>query len=126
MAPDWASRPRGFLCHEFITYCDRLAWFHAKQAREERLRTGTRSPARGQGGAVPRGAYRSEALRALYGRYSMAPGQGRLVTDEDYAEPRMTGSQFQRLVQDMGLMQPNGGSLGCGLARGSGVELEVY
>ncbi len=63
--------------------------------------------------AVPRGVYRSEALRALYGRYSMAPGQGRLVADEDYAEPRMTGSQFQRLVQDMGLMQPNGGWVVC-------------
>ncbi|GIM11240.1 hypothetical protein Vretimale_14772, partial [Volvox reticuliferus] len=51
---------------------------------------------------------KAELMRQLYARYATAPGQPRIVTVADFAEPRMSGSQLQRLVTALGLMQPAG------------------
>ncbi|GLC33031.1 hypothetical protein PLESTM_000016400, partial [Pleodorina starrii] len=97
-----AIRARCYPPHEFISHCERLSYWQARQAREHRIKVASKVP------GVPRGAERAELLRRVYHRYAVTPGQGRLVSDADYAEPRMTSIQLQRVVQDMGLMQPNG------------------
>ncbi len=99
LGSDTASRLRTYSPHDFVAHCGTLAAWHARAAR---TRNSTVA-------GVPPGAEHSEALRAVYARYAVGPGQGRLVTEEDYVEPRMGGGQLQRLAQDLGLMQPNGG-----------------
>ncbi|GIL44434.1 hypothetical protein Vafri_1896 [Volvox africanus] len=97
-----AIRARCYPPHEFISHCERLSYWQARQAREHRIKVASKVP------GIPRGAERAELLRRVYHRYAVSPGQGRLVSDADYNEPRMTSIQLQKVVSDMGLMQPNG------------------
>lgn len=119
LSSDTASRLRTYSPHEFVAHCGTLASWHTRAARARSTTLGNPTVA-----GVPPGAEHSEALRAVYARYAVGPGQGRLVTEDDYTEPRMGGGQLQRLAQDLGLMQPNGGSLGCVLARAACGELQ--
>ncbi|GIM11244.1 hypothetical protein Vretimale_14774, partial [Volvox reticuliferus] len=97
-----AIRLRCYPPHEFISHCERLSYWQARQAREHRIKVASKVP------GIPRGAERAELLRRVYHRYAVTPGQGRLVSDAAYNEPRMTSIQLQKVVSDMGLMHPNG------------------
>ncbi|MEW5310082.1 MAG: hypothetical protein WDW38_001913 [Sanguina aurantia] len=96
-----ASRGRYYSLPEFKDFVDRLVAHHGKMGRDERVQGSGRHT------TVPEGAERSELLQRVYTNYSKyTVGQGRLIYDE--ANPKLSSTQFVKLCQDLGLLQPMG------------------
>ncbi|GLI65562.1 hypothetical protein VaNZ11_009034 [Volvox africanus] len=81
---------------------------HAAREAPSRLPEVQQQLAIGAGPGPVLAVDKAELMRQLYARYATAPGQPRIVTVSDFAQPRMSGSQLQRLVTALGLMQPSG------------------
>jgi hypothetical protein len=73
----------------------------AKRARADRIKNRVQMP------GPPEGAENNVHIKRTfinYCKYTM--GQGRLNFDEN--DPKMSSTQFVKLCQDLGLVQPNG------------------
>ena len=86
---------------EFLGCYERLATFQAKAARLDRIKALSKMP------GVPEGAESNELVKRTFNNYCMyTVGQGRSTYDEN--DPKMSSTQFVKLCQDLGLVQPNG------------------
>uniref|UniRef100_A0A7S0S286 EF-hand domain-containing protein n=1 Tax=Chlamydomonas leiostraca TaxID=1034604 RepID=A0A7S0S286_9CHLO len=95
------SKGRTYSLQEFVSFYERLAHYQAKAARQERIKALSKMP------GIPEGAESNELLKRVYVNYCRyTVGQGRLTFDE--ADPKMSSTQFVKLCQDLGLVQPNG------------------
>ena len=94
-------RNRNYNFQEFLGCYERLATFQAKAARLERIKALSKMP------GVPDGAENNELVKRTFVNYcKYSVGQGRLTYDEN--DPKMSSTQFVKLCQDLGLVQPNG------------------
>ncbi|GFH06866.1 uncharacterized protein HaLaN_01576, partial [Haematococcus lacustris] len=73
----------------------------AKAARQERIKSLSRTP------GIPEGAESNELIKRVFCNYcKYTVGSGRVTYNE--AEPQMTSTQYVKLCQDLGLVQPSG------------------
>lgn len=98
---DGHAQKRSYNAAEFISFFERLASYQAKQARSERIKAHSRMP------EVPEGSEQDEIMQKVFLNYcKYTVGQGRSTYDEN--DPKMSSTQFVKLCQDLGLVQPNG------------------
>ncbi|GAX77465.1 hypothetical protein CEUSTIGMA_g4909.t1 [Chlamydomonas eustigma] len=98
---DAASRGRTYNFSEFSGCYERLSTYQAKVARADRIKNRVQMP------GPPEGAESNAQIKRTFINYcKYTVGQGRLNFDEN--DPKMSSTQFVKLCQDLGLVQPNG------------------